>query len=87
MPDSVIKRIKARAIKEKQDKVITFPAINDDTIPDDTRINDITAGVDNDDDNHPDDDNHQPGIALENNMEAQGPSRKWIMIPHECCLT
>jgi hypothetical protein len=75
MPDSVIKRIEAREIKEKQDKVITFTYRNDDTIPDDTDDNKVIAGVENDDDDdtRPDVDNDPPGIALENNMEAQDP--------------
>jgi hypothetical protein len=81
MPDSVIKRVEAMALKEKQDKTITFSdrsgnIINDVSDNPDNEAVEVAAGVnDNDDDNNAndnnDDNNAGPQISIEQNSTVE----------------
>jgi hypothetical protein len=79
MPDSIIQRVEAMTIREKQDKTITFSDRSGESIPDlhaspDTSDIDSTTGVNDgsDDDDGREGDNEGPGIAIgQNENEKQ----------------
>jgi hypothetical protein len=66
MPDYIIKRIEAIAEKEKQEKILVFSNRNEDPLQDDDATNDdVTAGVDNKNEDNDNTNNNPPGILLD----------------------